>query len=129
MPLYHAQRRSLGKSVMHHAIIDTDNRLGLLRTRDVFERRAVVAEMSPSGPAVTVVEDVSAWTVVQEVTDVAGARARLPVAQTRGGYDPALNNCEHFATEVATGDRHSPQVRAIVALACGAGLLWMLSGE
>ena len=118
MPLYHAQRRSPGKSVMHHAIIDTDNRLGLLRSGDVFGRRAVVAEMSTSGPITTVVEDLSAWTIVEEVTDLAGARERLPVAQIRGPYDPALNNCEHFASEVATGVRRSLQVQLVAAIAC-----------
>src|SRR5437016_12781671 len=117
MPLYHAKRWSPGKSVMHHAIIDTDNRLGLLRSRDAFARRAVVAELSTSGPITTAVEDVSGWTVVQEVTDVAGARERLPVAQSYRPYDPFLNNCEHFASEVATGARTSPQLQLVIAIA------------
>ena len=118
MPLYHAQRRSPGKRVMHHGLIDTDNQLRLLRSRDLFTRRVVVAELNTTGPRIAAVEDVTGWTVVQEVADVEGARARLPLAQTRGPYDPVANNCEHFANEVATGKRQSPQVQGWVALGC-----------
>ncbi len=114
---------------MHHALIDTDNRLGLLRSRDLFGPRVVVADLNASGPSMALVDDVSEWTAVQEVTDVEGARARLPVAQARGPYDPFGNNCEHFANEVATGKRESPQLQAAVAVLCLSALLaWLLSG-
>src|SRR2546426_11027904 len=129
MPLYHAQRRSPAKSVMHHAIIDTDNRLGLLRSRDVFGRPAVVADLNSSGPNVVVIQDVSDWALVQEITDEAGAPARLPVALTRWPYDPLANNCEHFANEVAPGERKSPQLRGGVAVAFLAILGFVLGSD
>jgi len=114
---------------MHHAIIDTDNRLGLLRSRDLFGPRVVVADLNTSGTNLAVVEDASDWTVVQEVTDEAAARARLDVATNRGPYDPLTNNCEHFANEVATGERKSPQLQAVVAVACLAVLGFVLLSD
>jgi|GEM_PF-1769643 len=129
--LYRVKRSAAGaKSVEHSAIADVGNRLGLLRTRDVFHPYAVlIVHQTPPELAYEYFRDglPDEWTVVGKITDEAGARARLPQAAANPRYDPVLNNCEHFASTLATGVRQSPQLRgwaAVVLIGVG---LWALA--
>ena len=70
------------------------------------------------------------WTVVRQVADEAGARARFPRAAANPWYDPVLNNCEHFASTVATGERQSGQLRGVGAVVgIGIAIWWLGGGE
>ncbi len=114
--IYEVKRRAgSSKVVEHRAIADVGNRLGLLRCRDVFHPYAVLL-VHQTPPALAYEYFPDGWTVVRPITDEAAARARFPRAAANSRYDPISNNCEHFASTVATGERQSPQLR-------GAGVL------
>src|SRR5213593_4981688 len=118
--IYEVTRRAgSSKSVEHRAVADVGNRLGLLRCRDAFHPHAVLlVHQTPPALAYEYFSDglPDEWTVVRRVTDEDGARARFPQAAANPRYDPVLNNCEHFASTVATGERQSPQLRGVGAL-------------
>lgn len=130
--LYVAKARSPRKSVDHYAVADSGNRLGLLRSRDVFRPNAVVL-VHQTPPAVqfeTLTEGLGPeWTIVGAIRDEAGARARLEASLATPRYNLLDHNCEHFVWFIATGERRSPQLRGGVALVGVAALLWWLNGE
>jgi hypothetical protein len=130
--IYEVRRRAASTGVEHRAIADVGNRLGLLQWRDVFHPHAVLlVHQTPPALASEYHPDglPDEWTVVRRVTDEASARARFPRAAANPRYDPVLNNCEHFASEIATGERQSPQLRGWGALMGFGVALWWLGGS
>ncbi len=122
--LYVVKRYSPEKGVYHSAIADSGNLLGLLRPRQRFDHpyAVVIVELVSSGPQYQVLLDGlgDEWGEVNPITDQADAIARFRWVQEHASqlpYDPFLNNCEHFATFIATGRPKSPQVQAAVGWA------------
>lgn len=70
--------------------------------------RTSLAEFA-AGAAVEIVSDPPARFPPQEIVD----RAVRHIG--REGYCPVIDNCEHFATWCATGERRSRQVDAVIA--------------
>ncbi|SRR6266702_14517 len=130
--IYEVKRLSASKRVEHRAIADVGNRLGLLRCRDVFHPYAVLlVHQTPPALAHEYHPDglPDGWTVVRQIADEAGARARFPLAAANPRYDPVLNNCEHFASTIATGERQSPQLRGWGTLVGIGVALWWFGGS
>jgi len=123
---------ALSKSVEHSAIADVGNRLGLLPRRDVFHPHAVVlVHQTPPTLAFESLPDGlgDEWTVVGQITDEAGARERFARAAANRAYALFNNNCEQFASEVATGKRQSPQLFAAAAVVALGVLIWILGSS
>ena len=130
--VYEVRRRNAVKGVEHSAIVDVGNRLGLLPLRDVFRpHSAVLVHQTPPELAVEYLPEGldDEWKVVRQVNDVAGARARLRQEAVRRRYDLLMNNCEHFASAIATGQRESPQIRGVGILVGIGALIWLLGGS
>ncbi len=130
--IYEVTRRNTTKGMEHSAIVDVGNRLGLLPRRDVFRpHSAVLVHQTPPELAFEYLPDGldDEWKVVRQVTDVAGARARLRQEAARRRYDLLMNNCEHFASAIATGQRQSPQLRGVGTLIGIGFLIWLLGGS
>jgi hypothetical protein len=117
--LHVVKRYSREKGVDHLAIADSGNVLRLLRPRDRFNHPYAVAlvELVSTGVEYRVFPDgldENEWSVLDAVADEAAAIARFRWVQRnvqRLRYDPVLNNCEHFAWYIATGEKKSPQLR------------------
>lgn len=113
--LYLLKRPSNGKPGMdHYGILDVGNRLG---HPQVFLDHPVMIEMTPPRLKFSYFQGPEVWTNLGRIPDEAAAIGRMRSAAQNPDYDWFLNNCEHFARSVATGERVSTQIQAGVAAA------------
>jgi hypothetical protein len=120
---------------LHHGIDMGDGTVVHARPHDFAEPfgggsvvRTSLAEFAAGEPVRRSVEPPAAFPA-----DEVAARAERHVG--RDGYCPVVDNCEHFATWCATGERRSRQVEAVirrvatVATAVAAGVVVWLGGR
>lgn len=108
--LFLVKQRSPSKGVDHYGVVDTGNRLG-------YGWRPVVIHQTPPAIRVDWLATTGMWLVLGKVLDEAGAVARIQASLQDPTYDLFGHNCEHFARFVATGQRESRQLQAVVAVA------------
>lgn len=116
------ERRFAGSTVtyMHHGIDVGDRTVVHARPHD-FARpldggsvvRTSLAEFAGDGEVLVTIEPAAAFSADEIV-----ARALSHVG--REGYCPVVDNCEHFATWCATGERSSRQVEIVIERIGGA---------
>jgi hypothetical protein len=116
------ERRLAGSTViyMHHGIDVGDGTVVHARPHD-FARpleggsvvRTSLAEFAGSGAVLVTLEPAASFSA-----DAIVARALSHVG--REGYCPVIDNCEHFATWCATGERSSRQVEIVIGRIDGA---------
>ena len=116
------ERRFVGSTVtyMHHGIDVGDGTVVHARPHD-FARpleggsvvRTSLAEFAGGGEVLVTAEPAAAFSADEIVT-----RALSHVG--REGYCPVVDNCEHFATWCATGERSSRQVEIVIGRIGGA---------
>jgi hypothetical protein len=123
MPVLLAKIDSPDFPVDHYAIMDVGNQLGL---EDVDSFRPVVVHQTPPRITVESVDERTQWIVVQTITDVAAAKARLIAAQQDSTYRVVDNNCEQFVWFIATGEKKSPQISGYATAAVFAGAVTLV---
>ena len=106
--LYVMRQLSRDKGVLHYAIMDVGNRLGLAGVLPGAE--PIMIHKPPTGLRSDFLSATGQWTTVGSVADESGVRARLTEAFKNPGYDLFGDNCEHLVNFLATGERWSTQV-------------------
>ena len=114
--------------IVHVAIVDVGNRLASSGFGTVVAR---LLEFSANGLSYDPYDPADGWEYVQTIADEAAAVARVwsVVNERYAAYDLLTNNCEHFVSYVATGLRKSPQVRSVVGLLAGVGLVLLVGAS
>ena len=116
--LYLIRQHSSAKGVHHFGILDVGNHLAY---HTVYDH--VVVHLTHPVVRADWLSATGHWEVLAKIVDVAGALGRLRHAVNRPCYDLVFNNCEHFATYVATGVRESRQVKEVLTLAGVVGIV------
>jgi hypothetical protein len=123
--LYLLRQWSPEKGVWHFGILDVGNRIKNKAIRRGSE--PIVIHQTPPTLKMEWLHETGAWEVLGRISDEKIARVRIKEAANTPMYDLFANNCQHFATFIATGVRQSTQVQAGLAIAGGIALLAMLS--
>jgi hypothetical protein len=123
--LYLLRQWSPEKGVWHFGILDVGNRI---KNRSINRgSQPIVIHQTPPTIKMEWLRETGAWEVLGRIADEKIALLRINEAAKNPTYDLFVNNCQHFATYVATGVRQSTQVQVGLAIAGGVAMLAMLS--
>jgi hypothetical protein len=107
--LYLLKQRSERKGVDHFGIADIGNCLKVAGADGI---NPVVVHQTPPCIRADWLRDTRPWRVLGRIVDESGAVARYHEALKNPTYW-IWNNCEHFASFVATGNRESKQLQSV----------------
>ena len=122
--LYLAEQTGLklkGYPVTHFGIIDVGNVLGIPGVDT--DKGPTVIHQTPPEIQFEHIGGERPWEIMDRITDIDGAKARIAQGLEKPKYDIFTNNCEHFAKDVAHDNRVSGQVLVGVGAALGLGIL------
>lgn len=113
--LYLVRQWSPTKGVWHYGILDVGNRGKNRRIR--HGSQPTVIHQTPPTIQRQWLHETGSWYVLGQIRDERMALFRIAEAANNPEYDLFANNCQHFATYVATGVKQSFQVQIGVAVA------------
>jgi hypothetical protein len=111
---YLLRQWSSAKGVWHFGILDVGNRIK--NTHVKRGSQPIVIHQTPPTLRLEWLSDTGTWELLGRIEDQKFAKLRIEEAAKNPTYDLFANNCQHFATYVATGVRQSPQLQIAMAL-------------
>jgi len=87
----------------------------------------IVIHQTPPTIKIEWLHETGKWEVLGQIADEKLAIHRIKEAANNPTYDLFVNNCQHFATYVATGVPQSTQMQVGLAIAGSVALLVMFS--
>ena len=111
--LYLLRQWSTAKGVWHFGILDVGNRIK--NTHVTHGSQPIVIHQTPPTLRLERLSETGKWELLGRIADQKLALLRIEEAAKKPTYDLFANNCQHFATYVATGVRQSHQVQIAMA--------------
>jgi hypothetical protein len=112
--LYLLRKWSTAKGVWHFGILDVGNQIK--NTHVKRGSQPIVIHQTPPTLRLEWLSETGNWELLGRIADQPFALLRIEEAAKNRTYNLFANNCQHFATYVATGVRQSPQVQIAMAL-------------